>query len=91
MRKLVIAAVLVLLPTAALAQPAATDNAPANPTPLSSGAYGPPAPAPTPSYSGPPQARSNPTATDDSARPTRHRGRHRGAYMEADGGVMRPQ
>ena len=91
MRKLVIATVLIRLPTAALAQPATSDNAAAGPTPSSSGAYGPPAPAPAPSYSGPPQARSNPPATDDSAPPTRHKGRHRGTYMEADGRVMRPQ
>ncbi len=90
MRRLLIATVLTLLPTAAFAQSAKTDNALAKPGAQSSGAYGPPAPAPTPSYSGPPQARSNPTATE-SAPPTRHRGHHRGAYMEADGGAMRPQ
>lgn len=91
MRKLVIATVLVLLPSAVFAQPAATDNAAANPIPSSGGAYGPPAPVSTPSYSGSPQARSNPAATDDSASTTRHKRHRRGAYMEADGGVMRPQ
>jgi len=91
MRKLVIATVLILLPTAAFTQPATTGNAVANPAPSSSGAYGPPAPIPVPSYSGPSQARSNPATVDDSAPTTRHMSHRRGAYMEADGGVMRPQ
>jgi len=91
MRKLVIATVLVLLPTAAFAQPATIDNAAANPVPSSGGAYGPPAPTPAPNYSGPPQARSNQPATDGGASTARHKGHRRGAYVEADGGVMRPQ
>jgi hypothetical protein len=91
MRKLVIATVLVLLPTAAFTQPATIDNAAENPNPSSSEAYGPPAPVPAPIYSGPPQARSNPAATDDSAQTTRHKRHRRGAYMQADGGMMTPQ
>lgn len=91
MRKLVIAIVLALLPMAAFTQPATIDNAAANPAPSSGGAYGPPAPAPVPSYSEPPQARSSSATSDDRAPTAQHKRHRRGAYMEADGGVMSPQ
>ena len=93
--KLVIAAAFVLAPAAASAQATAAPTG-ENPVGYSGSskapgaAYGPPAPT-IPATPAGPRATPDLSAAAGTRPTSRHRGRHRGGYMEADGGVTNPQ
>jgi hypothetical protein len=90
--QLAIAMALVLVPTVASAQSTTVPVVAHSGGNSSSGSatYGPPAPAVVAIGPVGPRAVAAPSAADTHSTP-KHRGHHHGAYMEADGGVTKPQ
>jgi hypothetical protein len=87
MRTWSIIALTMLAPAGAFAQSASPAGG--GPAPGGTSTYGPPAPVAEPTRT--PEATPKPATTEGGTQaPARHRGRRKGSYLGADGGVQKP-